>query len=351
MQVNTIIVGGGICGSLLGYYLQKQHQSFVIINETFHNTSSTVSSGVINPITGRRYVRTWNIETYLPFAVNLYKQIEKDWNVSLINQYNIIDFFTTPQMQLAFHERLATEQSYLSLMDNTNSLQQLFSYNFGVGQIQPCFVVNVPTLLQAAQKQFSQQNSYWQQRFEIEELKITPSTIYYKNISAKQIIFCGGVYDAKQYLFKNLPFAPNKGEALLVEINDLPKTNIYKQGISIVPWQDDIFWVGSNYTWSFDDAKPTVEFYNKTKAALRDFLKIPFTIHQHLASVRPATIERRPFVGFHPLYSNVGILNGMGSKGCSLAPVFAHQLAQNILLQKHIEPLANVERFKNILLK
>lgn len=351
MQVQTIIVGGGICGSLLAYCLQKQNHSFVVIDDAQKNSSSRVSSGVINPITGRRYVRTWNIETYMALAVKLYQQIEKDWGVSLLNQYSILDFFTTPQMQLAFNERLPTEQEYLRIINDTTTLSSSFNFSFGVGQIQPCYVVNVKELLQKAQQTFKAENSLLQEAFVMDELKITPTAINYKNITAQQIIFCTGVFDAENYLFKNLPFAPNKGEALLVEINDLPQTQIYKQGISIVPYHDNLFWVGSNYAWNFKDAKPTNEFYQKTKTALQHFVKKPFTIHNHLASLRPANVERRPFVGFHPIYKNVGILNGMGSKGCSLAPIFASELAAHLTQGKPIEPLANIERFKKVLSK
>ncbi|HMH31943.1 MAG TPA: hypothetical protein VK543_02880, partial [Puia sp.] len=62
-----------------------------------------------------------------------------------------------------------------------------------------------------------------------------------------------------------------------------------------------------------------------------------------------ATLERRPFVGFHPLKKNIGILNGMGTKGCSLAPFFASQLVQHIRHQSAIIPEAGVQRFSNIL--
>jgi hypothetical protein len=45
----------------------------------------------------------------------------------------------------------------------------------------------------------------------------------------------------------------------------------------------------------------------------------------------------------------IGILNGMGTKGCSLAPWFAKQITENLLYQKPIDALADVMRFKRIL--
>ena len=52
--------------------------------------------------------------------------------------------------------------------------------------------------------------------------------------------------------------------------------------------------------------------------------------------MRPAAVERRPFVGVHSLYNQIAILNGMGSKGCSLAPWFAKELASNLISNKTI---------------
>ena len=76
---------------------------------------------------------------------------------------------------------------------------------------------------------------------------------------------------------------------------------------------------------------------------------MPFKIIDHQAAIRPANIERRPFAGFHPLNNRVGILNGMGTKGCSLAPFFAKQLVDNIIYNNFIDPEADLKRFSKIL--
>ena len=65
--------------------------------------------------------------------------------------------------------------------------------------------------------------------------------------------------------------------------------------------------------------------------------------------MRPAAVERRPFVGVHSLYNQIAILNGMGSKGCSLAPWFAKELASNLINKKTINVLADVNRYANVL--
>jgi hypothetical protein len=97
--------------------------------------------------------------------------------------------------------------------------------------------------------------------------------------------------------FTNLPFAPNKGEVLLVEANDMPTNHIFKKGINWVPWRDNIFWVGSSYEWDFASDQPTEAFRERTMATLQHWIKAPVRLLEHTAAVRPATIERRPFCG------------------------------------------------------
>jgi glycine/D-amino acid oxidase-like deaminating enzyme len=124
---------------------------------------------------------------------------------------------------------------------------------------------------------------------------------------------------------------------------------VFKKGMSIVPWRDGLYWVGSSYEWTFEHAEPTEVFRRRAEAALREWVRLPFRIVEHWAAVRPATLERRPFVGFHPVQQAVGILNGMGTKGCSLAPFFARQLVRHIVDGSPILPEADVRRFTKIL--
>lgn len=45
------------------------------------------------------------------------------------------------------------------------------------------------------------------------------------------------------------------------------------------------------------------------------------------AGVRPCTKNTRPYVGFHKKYPNLGILNGLGSKGVMMGPYYAIVMA------------------------
>ena len=348
IETDYIIIGQGISGTFLSYYLQKAGKKVMVIDESKPYTASKAASGVINPVTGRRIVRTWMIEEVMPFAVNVYQQLEKEFNIQLIEQKNIIDFHPTPQMKLAFEERLTTE-NFLKISDNIHSFQQYFNYYFGAGEVDPCWLIDINNLLVGCRKKLSDTNSLIEEKFELIDLHIEKEFVVYKNIRAQKIIFCDGIEGTINPHFSLLPYSKNKGEVIIAKIPGLPRTNIFKQGFVIVPWKEDLFWIGSTYEWKFDNEDPTVLFRKKVEAQLNQWLKISYEIIEHYASVRPANMERRPFVGLHPVYSEIGLLNGMGTKGCTLAPYFAHQLTEYLINDTPINPLADIKRFTKIL--
>jgi glycine/D-amino acid oxidase-like deaminating enzyme len=109
--------------------------------------------------------------------------------------------------------------------------------------------------------------------------------------------------------------------------------------------------VGSSYEWDFENDLPTAAFRERTINHLKRWLKLPFAVIDHRAAVRPATLERRPFIGFHPVHKKIGILNGLGTKGCSLSPFWASQFVEHFVNGLPLQPDVDILRFKNILSK
>ena len=350
MRVDFLIIGQGICGTFLSYYLQKENASFIVIDKNESVTPSKISAGIINPVTGRRMVKVWMAEQVLSFAHEAYNEIGNFLGINAISQKNIIDFFPNPHQRLVFMERMEEGEQYLHPFPEQNQFNPFFNYDLGCGEIRHSYTAHLESLLPAWKQQLKGNDQLIEENFVFEKLAIKENSFEYQNIEAEKIIFCDGLSSFENSFFKLLPFAPNKGEVLIVEIPDLPDHFIYKKGFILAPLQKPgTFWMGSNYQWSFPNAEPTKEFFEQAERHLKAWLRLPFKILNHQAAIRPATLERRPFVGFHPHQKNIAILNGMGTKGCSLAPFFAFQLVQNIFYGKEIDPLANISRFKRIL--
>ena len=352
MQTDIIIVGQGICGTLLSWALHKEGKSVIVIDNHLPNASSKVAAGIINPVTGRRYVYSWMIDTVMPFAIDTYKEMEAALGIDIVQAKSIIDFFPSVQMREAFVTRITEDDTFVHTYPDQNHFNQYFNYDFGCGEIRPAYMVNLAALLSTWREHLQKRGELREATFDAANLTVTKEGVTYDDISAQQIIFCDGIQSAQNPWFQLLPFSANKGEALLIESEGLTNSHIFKKGLMLAPlWQPNLFWVGSNYQWEFEDEAPSERFYNTTKMHLEQWLKVPFKIIDHKAAVRPATLERRPFVGFHPVDANVGILNGMGTKGTSLAPFFANQLAQHIVHRFPISEEADVKRFSRILSK
>ena len=349
MNVEYLIIGQGISGTFLSWYLEKEGKNYLVVDNPVLHSPSKIGGGIINPVTGRRYVTVWLDDEILPFAWHAYKELGEELGIVAIKQKNIIDFFPNPQMRLAFLERIEEKGPYVHSYPDQNDFNDLFNFEFGCGEIKPAYLVHLEQVIHAWRRQLVSIDRLREEEFEMDALDVGPNQLKYKNIIPEKVIFCDGINSTQNPYFRQLPFAPNKGEVLTLEIEGLPAGTIFKKGLMLTPTAEKhIYWIGSTYEWKFDHANPTPAFRQKTESLLKQWLKLPFKILDHRAGVRPATLERRPFVGLHPYYQSLGILNGMGAKGCSLAPFFAKQLVNQMVHGHILMPAAAIGRFSKV---
>jgi glycine/D-amino acid oxidase-like deaminating enzyme len=350
MQVDAIIVGQGVSGTFLSYYLQQENKTVLVIDEPRTDAPSRVAGGIINPVTGRRMVTVWLVEELFPFVWKNYNEIGNLLGIRAISQKTIIDFFPNPFMRESFLKRIEQQNDYVHSYPEQNHFNSFFNYEFGCGEIRPAYITHLDLLLPAWRNHLQRQGALLEEKFDTALLQVNEDGVQYKDISARHLIFCDGAWGGDNPFFGQLPFAFNKGEALVVEIPGLPAEHIYKKSMLLSPMAgQDLFWLGTSYEWDFTDNHPTAAFREQAEQSLKHWLKIPFKVMDHLAAIRPATVERRPFAGVHPLHKNIALLNGMGTKGCSLAPFFAKQLTDHILYNTGIAPEADIARYRRIL--
>ena len=170
MEIDFLIIGQGISGTWLSYYLEKAGKRFKVIDNNFKNSSSKIAAGIINPVTGRRHVTVWKAEEILSFAWDAYNQIGNELGIIAISQKNIIDFFPSPQMRLSFLQRIEEDSTYVSNYPEQSHFFELFNYEFGCGEIRPVYVAHLETLLPAMRQQLNSNNQLLEEEFKINEL-------------------------------------------------------------------------------------------------------------------------------------------------------------------------------------
>ncbi len=336
------IVGQGLAGTWLSYFLYKKGVPFRVIDDGDPQSSSRIAGGVMNPVTGRRMVETWMSETLFPFAFKQYSAIGNLLNESLIEEIPIYDFFSSPDRKLVFDKRFAENDIRLSVPEDQELTDRFFNAPFGYGCIHGAYLVHLQTMLKSWR-------AFLEERQLLENKKTDTMDYQIWLENNDKVIFSTGSAAAAHPLFSLLPFSPTKGECLILKIPELPAHALYKKQFALVPWQNNTWWAGSNYLHQYSNTGPDPAFYQALSGWLRSFLKVPFEILSHFAAIRPTTVDRRPFAGFHPLFPNLGILNGLGTKGVSLAPWLACLLTEKIVGSDALPAEVDIARFRKIL--
>ncbi len=311
--------------------------------------SSNVAAGIINPVTGRRIVKGWLIDELIPAAKTFYERLEKLLDQKFYHQRNVLRVLFSIKEENLWLEKTGDTlvEKYVTEANDYGLFKDKITEGEALGEVQYSAQIDMPLLLEKSKEYFSNKEMMNVELFDYEQVKFENKKVTYKNVEAEKIIFCEGHQGRNNPWFGNLPFEVAKGEVLFIKIPNANFEKILKHKLFIVPLQNDIYWVGSTYEWDDLDEQPTEKEKQSLIKKLDKILTVPYEIVDHQAAIRPSTFDRRPFLGFHPDNNCLGIVNGMGTKGASLAPFFVNQFVEYVLEDKPINKDANIERFKN----
>jgi len=331
-KVDYIIVGQGIAGTFLSWFFLKHNKSFIVIDEKKESSASRVAAGIIHPVTGRRMVKTWMADILLPFCSSTYEEIENHFSVKLFHPLPVAELLSSAREYNDWMSR--SEEAEMKSYVGNEIAQDLYSEFlhpvFKKIAINKSSWIDISSLLSTFRNLYSAKEILSEEKFEHDQLKLDDGLVEYKNIRADKIIFCEGVEALQNPWWKDLPFLPAKGEVLVIKA-EMELRHVINKKIYILQIGKNIFKAGSTYSWNFQDDSPTAEAKDFLVAQLKSILKIPFEVISHHAAVRPTVKNRRPFLGLHLQYPQVGIFNGLGTKGCLLAPYFAGHLTGFLL--------------------
>jgi len=74
---------------------------------------------------------------------------------------------------------------------------------------------------------------------------------------------------------RQLPFAPNKGEMLTIEIPGIGLITILQKGFMLAPLAiPNLFWFAQNYQWRLTMLIPQKEFYEPGRTTFESLVKV-----------------------------------------------------------------------------
>ncbi|AFL82792.1 FAD dependent oxidoreductase [Belliella baltica DSM 15883] len=346
MEVDFLLIGQGLAGTILSYRLIKEGYSVRIIDEPQANNSSRVAAGLYNPVTGRKMVKTWNADLLFPEIEPLYEELEGFLESKFLYKKPIYRPFLNIEEQNEWMGNSEDEKFRVYLKKiQTNPLYEEVKNDFGGVILTNSGYLDINTLLDSYSKFLKQKNALEEAYFDESKLIIANEKIQYNDISAKGVIYCNGLGTMKSKYFSFLPFSPVKGEILDLK-QDFQPEEIINRGVFRISLPNGLVRVGSTYSWHDLDQGPTerakIELYERLENLVRVKEK---KLIDHKTGIRPATKDRRPLLGKHPDHESVYVFNGFGAKGVSLVPYYSKMMVDLLKNQNQPQNDVNISRF------
>ncbi|GAB3919105.1 NAD(P)/FAD-dependent oxidoreductase [Larkinella terrae] len=346
MTADYLIVGQGIAGSVLAWTLHRRGKKVVLVNSSQRPSASRAAAGIFNPLTGRKLVRTWKADQLFPFLKTFYAEVERELGVQLLHFTNIYRPYRSIEEQNSYLAQTADAAigQYVAESVDNQAYRPFIHNPFDGLEVTKSGWVDVPVFLEAIRFFFQEKEQYIEADFDYKSLEITEEAVLWNGQSFRKLICCEGPHASENPLFSWLPYNPVKGQLLEVTMDNYPITNIVNQGVFIMPVESNLYRIGATYTWHDIDWQTTEDGKVFLEQKLQGLLKVPYQVVGQRVGIRPATKDRRPLIGLHPVFPAVVIFNGLGTKGVSLAPFFADQFADYLEGRKELDPEVNIER-------
>ncbi|MFN0213263.1 MAG: NAD(P)/FAD-dependent oxidoreductase [Saprospiraceae bacterium] len=323
-----MIVGQGIAGTLLACSLLRRKAQVRIVDADVPGRSSFIAAGIINPVTGKRFVKSWRFDEFFPVAKKVYQNLEQEFGISIWEERPTVRLLHTPEELNDWSIRCAQAEyaDYLDEAQDAGTWGPFLRPGFRFGVIQRSARVKFPLLLATFREINQKTGVFFEESIDYQNIET-----YLKNFD--RVVFCEGWPAKSNPFFPETPFRISKGEALIIRFfpaQAVLPTEMLKKNLLVAPLGDGTFWAGSTFEWQFMDHLPSIEAREQVLGYLEEMFDCAFEIVDQVAGIRPTMLDRRPVSKQSDVNPRVFMFNGLGTKGALLAPFFAEQLANEI---------------------
>ena len=235
MDINFLIVGQGLAGSLLAFELIQRNARVMVVDDDRENASQ-VAAGLINPVTGIRLVKSDRVDDLLPEAKALYSRLSKVFARNFLVEKRMFRLLRN-KAELAQCQKRLNDSEYAAYVSKIHP-RESFAYPFHdcrwlLEQKQTGYLKTRP-LLVALRDFFIGLDSYRKVTFDFRGAQVFES-LYRQGLKPKQIIFCEGYRLINNPWFYWLPLQAVKGEILTIESDFALPEQIINFGNWLIP--------------------------------------------------------------------------------------------------------------------
>lgn len=350
MKVDFIIVGQGLAGTLLTYELFRQNKTFLVFDDPGQSKASDVAAGLINPVVFRRMTKSWMVDDAFPQMETTYRQMEELLQAQFYFPSRMLKILNEGEVDFWKEKVFANQlEPYLQHEPDLNYRNRNITNAFSFGCVNKSGHFDIQKLISAYSGFLNRQNRIRNEKFIYQKLILQPGCVDYEDVIAEKIIFCEGFAASENPFFKNLKFKHSKGEVLELKNPELKLNEIVSDDVFVMPIGNDRYKVGATYSWDELNWETTDAARKELLTKLKNIISANSEVLNQKVGIRPTMHDRKPVIGLLPDNPQIGIFNGLGSKGVLLGPYFARQLANYLVgSSAYIHPEADINRyFKN----
>ena len=324
------IAGGGLAGCTLAWALRERGCQVCVVDRGDEGSATRVAAGLVTPITGPNWSKSWRFEELWPAALAFYRAVEESVGRGLFHELPMLRLLDSEEQVAKWSRRLETP-GYAECLaaEELQAGEDLYS-EFGGVTLGRAGYLDTGSFIEATKAELGED---WR----VGELAGPAGD--------GVTVFCEGLAAAGNPLFDWVPFRPAKGEVLTVAVPGLAEDRIVNRGgVWLLPIGGGRFRAGATYDWGAVDCQPTAGGRSTIEARLGRLLRVPFEVLEHRAGVRPVVRASKLLCGLHPARDDVGFFNGLGSKGVLTAPLFAEQFAAFLCGEGQIDPEVDLRK-------
>ena len=343
MQVDFLIVGQGLAGSLLAQELRRRGRTVHVVDDGWKSAASQVAAGLMTPLTGRRFTLTKDYPEL--FAAAKERLTER----GVFRPTTVYRMFVDDEQRGKGLKRTEC-RSCQPFIERVTSAQGELDPNltdtFG-GALMNGAWVDLPKLLADVRSELLADGSLTVAAFDPAEAVAHVEGINWRQIRAGAIVYCDGYKSAQRGPFKYLPWQPAKGEALTLRASVADKPYILNREGWALPLGQGVWRTGTNWQWDQLDETPTEPQKEKLIRRFRSYFaqEVQVEVTAHIAGVRPCTSDNHPFMGTHPEQARTHLFGGLGPRGTVWAPLMADEMASYLCEGTSLRPECNLSRF------
>ncbi len=333
-----IIIGAGIAGMSLAYSLSTSDSSFLIIHSPNKQSASSIASGLINPIAGKRLETVADYDELYKISSAFYSHIaQQHRKENYFECKEILRIFRNEKEKETFHKKYQQDHSSIYVGPSFEQAASLdingVKTPFGGFITKNAAVFSYQNFLQDAYDHFKE--NMVEALVDYSTIQHNPESctilVHEYTISCKHLVFCDGWHSSYNSLFSNIAFEPAKGEICLIKAPDLQQDYVISNSFAIIPKGNQLFSCSATFAWNDYSDSPTEIGKTELISRIDELLSCSWHMIDHKAGIRPTMFDRKAIIGFHPEFNNIAVFGGLGTKGALWAPKLA-DLTKSLLL-------------------